>query len=221
MRTAVAVSMALLLIWGCVQYQAAPEAPQPSELRGRTVVLPFVDVANILGYNASFRNPLTSKVSFTGQVDEDGASLMTNTLYRMIGQEKGLVWGRHTDRSLAPKNMDGGHKVNHLEQLQAIGRNENADTVLAGYLYAFRERIGGAYGVERPARVAFELVLIGVDTGRVVWQGAFKETQKPLSEDLAQLGTFIRRAGRWISARDMGANALKEMLKSIPPSGLP
>lgn len=218
-RSVLAGATVLFLIWGCASQETSSEGSQPSVSRGRMVVLPFIDVAQILGHPNSFRNPVTAKVFFTGQVDEDGAGLMTNALYQIIGQERGVVWGSYTDRTPDAKNEMGSLNTDHLAQLRNIGRREKADTVMAGYLYVFRDRTGGSYGVARPARVAFELVLIGVDTGHILWQGSFKETQKPLSEDLTQLRRFIKRGGRWISAREMGVHALREMLKSIPPAG--
>jgi hypothetical protein len=224
-RSAIAASLALFVIWGCAPHRKAPESNPPSEtrggIRGKTVVMPFVDMTKIFGSGASARNPLTSKVFFTGQVDEEGAGKMTNALYRLMGPEKGLVWGRYPDGSIDPGLKVGGPKNHLMAQLQAIGRRSRADAVLAGYLYAFRNRTGGSYGVERPARVAFELVLIGVGSGRILWQRSFQETQKPLSEDITRLGTFLKRGGRWISAGEMGANALQEMLKSIPSPGRP
>ena len=183
------------------------------------MVLPFIDMAKIFGARGGVRNPVTSKVFFTGEVAEGGAGLMTNALYKAIGQEKRLIWGTYIDRSLDPKQASQGSGISHLEQLQSIGRQENADTVLSGYIYIFRDKTGGSYGVEKPAQVALEMVLIRVDSGRIVWQRSFKETQKSLSEDLTKLKTFVKRGGRWISAREMGTSALKEMLKTLPPSG--
>ena len=216
MRTAIAVLLAHFVILGCALQRSAPENTPPAQNRGKTVVLPFVDMTKIFGHGASVRNPLTSKVFLTGQVDEEGAGKMTNVLYRMMGQEKGLVWGSYPGGSIDPEIKAGELKNNFMAQLQSIGRRKKADAVLAGYLYAFRDRTGGSYGVERSAHVAFELVLIGVGNGRILWQRSFQETQKPLSEDITKLGTFLKRGGRWISASEMGANALQEMLKSIP-----
>ena len=219
--TTLIVFMAFCVVWGCTPHRAVSETGKASISRGKTVVLPFIDMAKIYGLKASVRNPVTSKVFFTGIVADEGAGLMTNALYRMIGQKKGLVWGAYTDRSLDPKLKPGGPGINHVEQLRSIGRVEKAETVLAGYLYAFRDKTGGSYGVERPAQVAFEMVLINVDSGRIVWQRSFKETQKSLSEDLTKIKAFFKRGGRWVSAREMGENALQEMLKTLPQPGPP
>lgn len=195
----------------------APEGERAVQNRGVTVALPFIDMAQIYGQGVNVRNPVTSKVFFTGQVEEDGAGVMSNALYRLIGQEKDLLWGTYVDQSLGA----GDVKMDHLVQLRSIGRRQNADTVMAGYLYAFRDRTGSSFGAQRPAQVAFELVLISVESGRIIWQRSFKETQKALSEDLLKLGTFIKRRGRWVNAREMGVGALKEMVKTMPPAGHP
>jgi len=211
----------LCVAWGCTSHRATADAGGAREYRGITVVLPFIDMAEIYGDRGSVRNPVTAKVFFTGEVTEDGAGLMTNALYRLIGPENGFVWGAYVDQSIAPKQSSQDTRSSHLDQLRSIGRNENADTVLSAYLYAFRDKTGGSYGVERPAQVAFEMVLIHVDSGRIVWQRSFKETQKSLSEDLTKLKSFFNRGGRWISAREMGATALNEMMKTLPPTGSP
>jgi hypothetical protein len=208
-------------MWSCALQGGAPDPEHSVHNRGVTVALPFIDMAQIYGQGVNVRNPVTSKVFFTGQVEEDGAGVMSNALYRLIGQEKDLLWGAYADPSLELKAGPGDVKMDHLAQLRSIGRRQNADTVLAGYLYAFRDRTGSSFGAQRPAQVAFELVLISVDSGRIVWQRSFKETQKALSEDLMKLGAFIKRRGRWVNAREMGVGALKEMVNTIPPAGRP
>jgi 4'-phosphopantetheinyl transferase EntD len=64
--------------------------------------------------------------------------------------------------------------------------------------------------------VAFELVLVQTSSGRILWQRSFEEVQKSLSEDLLQLKSFLKRKGRWVSAREMAKGALKEMLETVP-----
>lgn len=182
-----------------------------------TVVLPFVDMEQVFGRNVSVRNPVTSKVFVTGAIDEKAALYMTNTLYRLIGRESHLKWGAFQDEQ-DPSPLFGPFdlKTNHVHQLQALGRRKGADTIMVGYLYAFRDRTGSDYGVESPAHVAFELVLVQSRSGRIIWQRSFEETQKSLSEDLLQLKSFLKRKGRWVSAKEMAKEALKEMLKTVP-----
>ena len=204
------------LAWGCVQPRQQPVDTSSQAARGMTVVLPFVDMAQVFGRNVSVRNPITSKAFVTGDIDDNAALYMTNTLYRLIGQQPHLKWSSF--QNVTDPNTFGSFdlKANFMPQLQALAQHKGADSLILGFLYAFRDRSGGDYGVESPAHVAFELVLVQADTGRIIWQRTFKETQKSLSEDLLQLKNFIKRRGRWVSAQEMAKGALKEMLKTVP-----
>lgn len=208
-----------ILVVGCAHSNPDPSVETVDESRGMTVVLPFVNMVKIYGSNASVRNPITSKVFVTGIIEEKAALDLTNELYRLIGQETKLKWGAFQnpqgEQELSPFSPFG-MKTDHVKRLQALGRQEGADTIMIGYLYAFRNRSGGDYGVERPSHVVFELVLMKSGSGRIVWQRSFKEIQKSLSEDLLQLKSFIKRRGRWVSAQEMAKGALKEMLQTVP-----
>jgi hypothetical protein len=214
-RTVITV-IVIGVLWSCSHTKAPHTEKALKETRGTTVVLPFIDMARVFGSNTSVRGPISSKVFLTGSVDEKADLFLTNELYRLLGQEKKLKWGFIPQKKIPIHFSVSDRKVLHLNRLKAIGREKGADTLMIGYLYVFRDREGGAYGVEKPAQVVFELVLIRTDTGRIVWQRSYRETQKALSEDLLQLKTFIKRKGRWISAKEMSAMALKEMLKTAP-----
>ncbi len=62
---------------------------------------------------------------------------------------------------------------------------------MVGILFRFEERIGSSLGVEKPASVAFDLHLFRLRDGVRVWDGKFDETQKPLFDNLLQIGSFI------------------------------
>jgi hypothetical protein len=208
------------LVWGCARPGLGIAENNTAGLSGVTVVLPFIDMAGVFGHNVSVRNPITSKVFVTGMIDEKAARYMTNTLYRLIGRQSHLKW-RAIQNATDPNSFGAfGLKANHVPRLQALARQEGADSIMVGYLYAFRDRSGGDYGVERPAHVAFELVMLQSGTGRVLWQRSFEETQKTLSEDLLQIKQFLKRKGKWVSAQEMAQSALEEILQSVPHLGI-
>jgi hypothetical protein len=220
---ALGVGLAGLLLWGwvlgCARPGQAPAETKTAGVSGVTVVLPFVDMAKVFGQNVSVRNPVTSKVFLTGIIDEKATPYMTNTLYRLIGRQGHLRWRPHQNATDSNKLGALGLNADHVLRLQELARQEDADAVMVGYLYAFRDRSGGDYAVETPARVAFELVMMQSSTGRVIWQRSFKETQKSLAEDLMQIKQFLKRKGRWVSAKEMAKSALEEMLQSVPHLG--
>ena len=112
---------------------------------------------------------------------------------------------------LAGNNKEWQERDLQLE----IGRTLNADAIFVGYIYRFRERVGGKYSVDLPASVAFDIHLIRTVDGRGLWSAHFDETQQPLSDDLFRLNLFLRRKAKWVTAQEMAISALKDMLKTF------
>ncbi len=99
-----------------------------------------------------------------------------------------------------------------------IGKDLKVDFILVGYLFRFEERIGSSIGVEKPASVGFDVHLFRLRDERIVWKGKFDETQKPLSEDLLKIGSFLRRKAHWLTAEELASVGMDEMLKRLPES---
>jgi hypothetical protein len=97
-----------------------------------------------------------------------------------------------------------------------LGKELNVDFILLGYLFRFEERIGSSVGVEKPASVGFDLHLVRVRDGKVVWTGKFNETQRPLSEDIRKIGSFFRRGAVWLTAEELASAGMSEVLKKLP-----
>ena len=97
-----------------------------------------------------------------------------------------------------------------------VGKELNADFISVGFLFRFEERIGSAIGVEKPASVAFDLHLYRLRDEKMVWEGRFDETQKPLSENLFKIGSFLRRKASWLTAEELASVGMDEMLRRLP-----
>ena len=76
--------------------------------------------------------------------------------------------------------------------------------------------MGSPLGVERPAAVSFDLHLFRLRDEKMVWLGKFDETQRPLSENLLKIGSFIRRKGSWLTAAELASVGMDEMLGKLP-----
>ena len=205
----------IILLFACKSGAPVRETAAQPSTNGKLLVLPFKDMSAIYGENVSVRCPLCGNVFVTGEVAEGADSVLTNRLFFLLsdrddielipqGKEQGvwskLLSGRLSERSLI------------VETGSALG----ADAVLAGYIYRFRERIGTRYSVDLPASVAFDVHLVNVANGRIMWIGHLDETQQPLSDNLLQLGTFIKRKGTWITADEIAFSGLEEMLQKFP-----
>ena len=89
------------------------------------------------------------------------------------------------------------------------------DFIIVGFLFRFEERVGSSIGVEKPASVAFDIHLFRLRDGIEVWRGGFDETQKPLSENLLKIGSFLRRKGTWVTGEELASVGMDEMLKKL------
>ena len=90
---------------------------------------------------------------------------------------------------------------------------------MTGYLYRYRERKGVSYTVEQPASVSFEIHLLRVSDGALVWRGSFDKTQSSLMENVLQFSSFFRGKGKWVTAEELAEEGIEQVLKTFP--GLP
>lgn len=97
-----------------------------------------------------------------------------------------------------------------------VGKELKADGVIIGRVDMFQERIGGPLGISRPASVGFEVELLSVQDGQLLWKSIFYETQAALSEDVGSLPLFIRRRGKWITAEELSRYGVEEVVKGFP-----
>lgn len=208
----------LLLLSACKTPGVFTEAPDTTPNIERLLILPFKDMPKMYGVNANAKCPVCGNFIMAGEVAEDAADFLTDHLFSLLQN--------NSDYKLIPPGQAQGVQSNLLsgdesslaerDFLVATGRALKSDGVMAGYIFRYRERVGTRYAVDSPASVAFDIHLIRVADGRVLWSGQFNETQRPLSEDLLSLGTFIKRKARWITAHEMAQAGLADLLQSFP-----
>jgi len=68
-------------------------------------------------------------------------------------------------------------------------------------IYKYEERRGGNFAVERPASVGFHMHLMEGNTVYKTYQ--FDEYQQALSENLFNIGKFLKRGARWVTAEEL------------------
>jgi hypothetical protein len=209
-----------LLLWSvCKADVVLSDTPQTPSDMGKMLILPFNNMAAVYGENKNTRCPICGKIFITGEVAEIADRMLTDHLFLLLKERE--------DIALVPTGQARGVWVGLLleskrtlserELLIKTGRALAVDTVMVGYLYRFQDRIGNQYSVDSPASVAFHIHLIRVSDGRLLWSGSFDETQRSLSENLFQLGTFIQRKARWITAKEMAISGLENIMKTLRP----
>ena len=209
----------MFLFSACKPHVIGAETPHETFNMDKLAVLPFKNMAGIYGEDEATLCPLCGKVFLTGSVAQGADNILTQHLIAILRKRE--------DFKLIPTSQVQGVLTSLLPESKAvmperdlvirIGDSLDADAVMVGYLYRFSRRVGAWYSVDSPASVAFGIHLISVASGRIIWSGHFDETQQPLSENLFQLGTFIKRKASWVTAQEIAVSALEDMFESFNP----
>jgi len=205
----IVIISAVIFLSGCTSKEIASEPDYNLSGTEKILVLPFKDIAMIYGKDASVRCPVCGRVFITGGVSEDAVEKLTNSL---ISNLKSIKEYKIVTSSLV------GEEPTFSERKLIVKkeREYNADAVIAGYVYRYKERIGNRYSVESPASVAFGIHLISTKSGRTIWSGHFDETQRSLNENLFKLKKFIKRKASWITADEMATSGFEDILGTFP-----
>ena len=92
-----------------------------------------------------------------------------------------------------------------------VGKCLPADFILVPQVLGWRELEGGG----NPASVIIDLFLLDVKAERVVNRYHFDETQKALSDNLLDMGKFMRRGGEWVAADVLAKEGIEAGLREM------
>lgn len=203
-RSLLLVAMAFLL--GCSARQPEIERP-PIDL---LAVLP-IEPAAPQGRGAEEREPLPS----------DAGLAVTAQIYRFLANQSDFRFVADLAVQDAVRKSAVRDAPNLTARAVALGKEVAANGVIFGTVARFRERVGTELGATSPASVAFDLGLVDVASGEVLWQGSFAKTQEPLSSNLFNFWMFWRAGPHWFSARELAGlgvdKLLEEMTETVGP----
>lgn len=183
----------------------------------RVAVLPFRDLtAESLSPHMGQRN-----IPVSGFVKEEApdspAGIVQQLVFERLKEMGGLdLVSPDRTGGIVDQVVSASLKASFADAVLAIGKELEADAVLVGYVYRFRERKGFDYSVEKPASVAFELQLFDCRNGGIIWKVVFDQTQTSLFENIMQVTRFIKDKGRWVTVRELSAQGVEEVLKKFP-----
>ena len=206
------------LLAGCAPKPIGQDSTSESFEVKRLLFIPFRNMTAIYGPNSSVRSPFSGSMFETGKVDANCETTLNRLTQTQLSAKPELETVA-LDQKLSKSYKllaNSTSAVLDRELITDAGARADVDAVLIGYLYGFSERVGTKLAVQDPASVSFELVLIRVMDGRVLWKGNFQEKQQPLSDDLFKLESFIERGAKWVTAEELASSGLQKMLKSFP-----
>jgi hypothetical protein len=97
-----------------------------------------------------------------------------------------------------------------------FGENLQADLVVVGAIWRFREKGTIKEIPDSPASVAFSVYLMEVAGGKRLWRNAFDGTQKTLSEDVLGGLKQIKMGLRWLSVNELAHYGVKNVFRKFP-----
>jgi PBP1b-binding outer membrane lipoprotein LpoB len=218
--TAVLLIFAVLFLSlvGCAGREPAPTAEAPKILNVQALlVVPFKVASERYEVGSTVRCSMCGTVFITGPSSPGNDEYMTNQLLTYLKA--------NTAYTLIPPGAGQGVRAQILAQsldmperdlLLEMGRKLGADAVISGTIFRFRQRVGTSYAADTTASVAFSMYLLRVADGAVIWSGHFDETQQPLSENLLQLSTFLKRGGAFLTAEQLAQSGLNKVMATFP-----
>lgn len=202
----------------CASRAQAPIAESSQELNIQTLlVVPFNSATDRYEAGETVRCSMCGAVFVAGPGTPGDKAHMTQQLLSLLHAK--------TTYTLIPPGAGEGIRsqilsdrisVSDRDLLLEMGRKLGADAVVTGTIYRFRQRIGTRYAADTPASVAFDLHLIRVSDGHIVWVGHSDETQDPLFNNLLKLSSFVERGGGWLTAEELATSELKKSMATFP-----
>ena len=154
----------------------------------------------------------------SGPVEGNPVELLTRLLWDLLSEkDKGFDF-------INPDQVQGFYNIllarkiekDPLQLMKTLGVQMKADYVLWGDVFRYQERVGTGYGVQSPASVAFDLHLMRVKDGKLVWKAHWDRTQKPLSENILEFNRFVKGNMRWVTAARTFPSGFKGNVEGFP-----
>lgn len=208
----------VFFLQGCQLHPQAARNRKPAEVPiGKMVVVGFQPAIPPGGESGPTRSPITGAVFFAEPTTRIVADRLTGKLFERLMQTKEYrLVPPGQARGVFSSIINSGSLLQDIEIAQQIGQTLSAESILLGYTYRWKERAGTDYAVNHPASVAFDLYLIKALDGSVLWKGKFDKTQQSLSENLFDMGTFLKGKGKWMKAEELADLGLESILNSFP-----
>jgi hypothetical protein len=213
------IGLALLIVSGCGTMNGVKTTlmTDGEAVFKRIAVVPFqVIVADDESVRV-VRCPLCGSINRTDSLVKGSERKVEELFYKEVSQSKRfeLIPSERVN-GIYQRIAADSLKTTLPEILMATGRELEADGIVVGYLYRYRERKGFPYSVEQPASVAFEIHLVRTADGVLVWKGSFDKTQTSLMENLLLATSFYRMHGQWVTAEVLTEEGIHQILETFP-----
>ncbi len=194
-----------LLLSSCGTKQPLPTEEDRLEAQRQVPCIVVMPVETMVNSDGS--------VTYNKAADlEKGAAFMDSVLAeQLMGRNNVRILSSRQFMSLIPQRS-----ADQLDLLKKIGSELKCNAVLMTTLKTYRQRIGGSYGADSPASVAFSFRLLATRNGKVLWTSTFKETQQTVMSNILSLGTGESRGLKWLTVEELTELGITEQIKECP-----
>ena len=170
-----------------------------------------------------FTQPEQTADLLSGYIPEDQAPISAEVLARLdeLFRAK-LSTDSHRYLLLSQADISGDLTRDTRGRRSALmtwaehARTAGADMIVVPHIISYQERVGGEAGVVTPAAVNEDFYLINAGEPAVLVQRVhFAEEQQALSSNLAKIGLFLRRGGKWITADQLAAEGMDKAVEEL------
>ncbi len=218
----IGVFLCVLLVMGCSsgRHVVSRHLLPPQEVVFDTVaVVPFQKVHSGDRQVTTARCPLSGVVVRACESSPDAEKIVEKIFAeRFSACDHPVILPSQRVGGIYKRIVSNSFTLSPLETLQQAGKELGVDAVVAGYVFCFRERKGYTYSIESPATVAFSVHLVRVADGTLMWSGIYDRTQKSLTENVRDRSSFLRMGGKWVTAEELTAEGVDEIIDSFPLS---
>ena len=131
-------------------------------------------------------------------------------------QLKNALKGHDTVRFLSNRQLTSLLPENEMTQaalLRSIYSELKCNAVLVTSLSRYVQRVGGDYGADSPASVAFSMKLYDTSDGSLIWSATFDETQQSLMSNIMSAHKY---GLKWLTAEELATLGIDEKVAQCP-----
>jgi PBP1b-binding outer membrane lipoprotein LpoB len=206
-----AAAVAAVVLVGCASKEAPPpQATEPEAIATAEAVPPSTKLVAVLPIEPA-PAPAHDGHPPAPAPPPDAGLAVTAQIYRALADQTEFRFVPDltvSDELEVPQVRSAGDL---LSRAIALGKDVGADAVVFGRVFRFEQRVGTEYGATQPASVWFELAVVDVARGEVVWHDSFDQTQQPLTSNLLNWWMFWRSGPRWVSAGELAGLGVDRM----------
>jgi nucleotide-binding universal stress UspA family protein len=186
----------------------------------RIALMPF-----LIGRLEPPDNPIEKPLSLSlGQLKMEDTNLAEGAEQIMTRLVQHYLQGRYRDQMVPLESVTSAFEAVRRDPVLdtprklavKFGERLQADLVVVGTIWRFREKGANKEVDSSPASVAFAVYLVDVASGQRLWRNAYDGSQKIFSEDVVGGFRQVKIDLRWISVTDLARLGVKNVFRKLP-----